>query len=149
MIGVAHGKINQTSFLFFFCINPIWTHMYVRNNMDFVIRKWMCQNILLKILNKATKLCTFQRFVSLYFKDFSVFYVIYYTQINEVFYKSTLYYYNTHVYDLKCTFFLKQNLHLPPTARVLRGQPLRISYNFEKLIHYVKQCLLIPMIYSW
>ena len=53
----------------------------------------MGQNTSLKILNKATKLCIFSRVISLYLKDFSAFYVIYYTQtiivINIVFLKSS------------------------------------------------------------
>ena len=53
-----------------------------------------------KILNKPTKLCTFSRVISLYFKDFSAFYVIYYSQINV----------------------------LSPTAWFSHGQPLK-SYN--------------------
>ena len=36
--------------------------------------------MLLKILNKATSLYTFQKVISLYVQDVSAFYVIYYTQ---------------------------------------------------------------------
>ena len=51
----------------------------------------MGQNMPLKILNKATKLCIFSRVISLYLKDFSAFYVIYYTQTIAVINKSTLF----------------------------------------------------------
>ena len=62
----------------------------------FLYQKWMTQNMISKFPNKTTKLCTDQRVISLYFKVFSAFYVIYYTLTIAVNYKPTFIFFRKH-----------------------------------------------------
>ena len=75
----------------------------------FLYQKWMTQNMISKFPNKTTKLCTDQRVISLYFKVFSAFYVIYYTLTIAVNYKPTFIFFleNTSLWSQMDEIFFK------------------------------------------
>ena len=87
----------------------------------------------LKILNKTTKLCIFSRVISLYLKDFSAFYVLYYIQTTAVINKSTLFSQKAQVCELSWTKIVsKQNF---ACATYCLGLLWTASLNDLRLLH--------------